>query len=601
MSIVSSRVSSVSSILKGSGVRSALVNSQKRICFKLPRNLKTVLLNYENGCDRQAYQDMVCILRDSNVKDYELLELLNDLQECMSMLGPLHKLFIEVLLNINWTDRSSEIIASYKKFVEDLTCMHIYHLKLVIDKLIFQFRLVGEGATPWTNGKCPENYKNKISHIHDTLRKFLKIIPMSSDVLVQSLTSLYPHVSEGIVPTQQYLFSLIQILDYAPQLRKDILCLIINRLVALDVSVPPSEIQNCEDDEDMEEDENEAIFKLDDTNIENNSKKSHSTEMKHPGAQMLDVCMEQVLAYVYNCCHVEGQLQIDSLRIIYNDLLYTFERIILTTHASHHVQFIMFYLCSFKLTVAETFIRWLWQKVSNPNVAPIIRQSAVSYIASLLARATYITVGLLQSVLLEMSTWIHSYISSQDSLECANSDVRVHTVFYSVCQAMFYLLAFRHKDIIDGKKHLLFLQGLNLTKIVTCRLNPLKVCQPAVVQNFAAVTRNYQLAYCYTVIERNSRSNLPVLQTTNRFINWLDTFFPFDPYLLVLSGQRITPLYNNSQCTMPNTTDSYVSRSSKSECDEDDFMDESFTSQSLDSQNHFDKFSYSTSPGFIYT
>lgn len=150
---------------------------------------------------------------------------------------------------------------------------------------------------------------------------------------------------------------------------------------------------------------------------------------------------------------------------------------------------------------------------------------------------------------------------------------------------------------------MLFLQGLNLTKIVTCRLNPLKVCQPAVVQNFAAVTRKYQLAYCYTVIERNSRSNLPVLQTTNRFINWLDTFFPFDPYLLVSSGQRITPLYNNSQCTTPNTTDSCVSRSSngKSECDEDDFMDESFTSQSLDSQNHFDKFSYSTSPGFIYT
>lgn len=51
-----------------------------------------------------------------------------------------------------------------------------------------------------------------------------------------------------------------------------------------------------------------------------------------------------------------------------------------------------------------------------------------------------------------MSTWVHSYISSQDSLECANSDVRVHTVFYSVCQAMFYLLAFRHKDIMEGKK-----------------------------------------------------------------------------------------------------------------------------------------------------
>lgn len=158
----------------------------------------------------------------------------------------------------------------------------------------------------------------------------------------------------------------------------------------MDVSVPPSEIQQCDDD-DMEEDE--AIFELDVPNTENDSKKSINTEMKHPGAQMLDVCMEQVLAYVYNCCHDEGQLQIDSLKTIYNDLIYTFERIILPTHASHHVQFIMFYLCSFKLTVAETFIRWLWQKVSNPNVACIIRQSAVSYIASLLARATYATVG----------------------------------------------------------------------------------------------------------------------------------------------------------------------------------------------------------------
>jgi hypothetical protein len=70
MSVVSSRVSSVSSILKGSGVRSTLVSSQKRICFKLPTDLKTVLINYQNGCDRQAYQDMICILRDSNVKVY---------------------------------------------------------------------------------------------------------------------------------------------------------------------------------------------------------------------------------------------------------------------------------------------------------------------------------------------------------------------------------------------------------------------------------------------------------------------------------------------------------------------------------------------------
>ncbi|KAL0197396.1 hypothetical protein M9458_005936, partial [Cirrhinus mrigala] len=48
----------------------------------------------------------------------------------------------------------------------------------------------------------------------------------------------------------------------------------------------------------------------------------------------------------------------------------------------------------------------------------------------------------------------------------------------------------------------------------------------------------YQLVFCYTIIERNNRNLLPVvscsaggnLVATNT--NPLDTFFPFDPYLL---------------------------------------------------------------------
>ncbi|KAJ8680286.1 hypothetical protein QAD02_016073 [Eretmocerus hayati] len=596
MSVVSSRVSSVSSILKGSGVRSSLVGTQKRICFKLPQNVETTLLEYEDGRDRQAYQDMICILRDSNVKDYELLELVNNLQKCMSKLGPNHRHLIEVLLNTNWTSRSSEIIAAFKIFIEDLICMHIYHSKLIIGKLILQFRKADADEAEWINGKCPKSYLNKTRHVHDLLKKFLKIIPMLNDVLIHTLTSLYPHTSESILVTEQYIFSLLQIIEYAPNLRREILSLVINRLIALDVSVPPVEIQNHEE-ESMEDDDDEALFKLDDSTSENTSNAPPVKKMKHPGAQKLDVCLEHVFSFIYNSCHIEGHLEMELLKSIYADLLHIFETIILPTHASHHVQFIMFYFCSFKLTVAEAFIKWLWQKVSNPNVAPIIRQSSVSYIASLLARTTYSPVSLIQGVLSEMSKWIHGYLSSQDSLECANSDVRVHTVFYSVCQAMFYLLAFRHKDIIDGKDNLLFLQGLNMNKIITCRLNPLRVCQPAVVQNFAAVTRKYQLAYCYTVIERNSRSHMPIVQSSNRSVAWLDTFFPFDPYLLITSGHRITPIYNNSQGSIGPVE---VPNSKKSECEEDDFMDESFTSHSLESQK-LNRFSYSTSPGFIYS
>lgn len=50
--------------------------------------------------------------------------------------------------------------------------------------------------------------------------------------------------------------------------------------------------------------------------------------------------------------------------------------------------------------------------------------------------------------------------------------------------------------------------------------------------------RKYQVVFCYTIIERNNRHMLPVVRssaagdcvTTNT--NPLDSFFPFDPYLL---------------------------------------------------------------------
>lgn len=143
---------------------------------------------------------------------------------------------------------------------------------------------------------------------------------------------------------------------------------------------------------------------------------------------------------------------------------------------------------------------------------------------------------------------------------------------------------------------LLFLQGLNLNKIVSCRLNPLKVCQTAVVQNFAAVTRKYQLAYCYTVIEHNSRSNLPVYNMGNVTRATLDPFFPFDPYLLKMSEHRISNLYYNSQCMIL----SVESPKNNQYEDDDDFIDESFSAESS-SHSYMEKFSYGTSPGFVHT
>ncbi|KAF3845687.1 hypothetical protein F7725_002765 [Dissostichus mawsoni] len=84
------------------------------------------------------------------------------------------------------------------------------------------------------------------------------------------------------------------------------------------------------------------------------------------------------------------------------------------------------------------------------------------------------------------------------------------------CQAAFYTLIFRHRAMLEGnmKKGLEYLQGLNLERVVMSQLNPLKVCLPAVSSMFAAITRKYQVVFCYTIIERNNRHVLPVVRSS---------------------------------------------------------------------------------------
>lgn len=68
MSVISSHVSGISSILK-SGVRAQFIpNKQKKISFELPKDVKSVIADYETGCNTHSYEEMICVLRDSEVK-----------------------------------------------------------------------------------------------------------------------------------------------------------------------------------------------------------------------------------------------------------------------------------------------------------------------------------------------------------------------------------------------------------------------------------------------------------------------------------------------------------------------------------------------------
>lgn len=52
----------------------------------------------------------------------------------------------------------------------------------------------------------------------------------------------------------------------------------------------------------------------------------------------------------------------------------------------------------------------------------------------------------------ELSNWANTYINDSDEFSSKNCSLKANMVFFSVCQAMFYLIAFRARDLTINHK-----------------------------------------------------------------------------------------------------------------------------------------------------
>lgn len=157
----------------------------------------------------------------------------------------------------------------------------------------------------------------------------------------------------------------------------------------LDVNIPRQEVDDVEKDDVIDECISYNRTADDPTKVNDDKRKT-----VHPIAHTLDGCMELFLKYIHEFCFANGVMQIENLKTLYFDILHSFETVILCTHASQYVQYIMFYICSFTsmpFRIEKMFTNWLWLKVIDLNVAPVLRQTAVCYISSLLATASFIS------------------------------------------------------------------------------------------------------------------------------------------------------------------------------------------------------------------
>lgn len=534
------RISSIlkpSSSLDGSRLNSSM--SQNKVRFD-DLSIESVLQDAIEHSRLQRYEHLLATVKEEQFDEGQFQQIFVESKRCVHLLNANFGMLVEALLSVDWIARNENSQEVFKGFVIELLVAHNNYTYLAVSKLVQRFVPSDEDPNGWVHGMPSDEKLKTFSPVHDLIVRLKNVIPMVFDVILCQLRKNFPYFKKPTHVICGYLHNTLWMTEHSPMFIEELLEIVFNKLLIIDVNTPQTEIEEAEFPED-----DAQIFTMD-ADVANDDG-SEDMLMKLPLAETLDCCMEKMFEYIKQRVSSGNPNEADRM---FKILLALFDNHILPTHNTHHVQFLMFYICSFKQSYVEYLITHLWKLVCNPNVSTPMRQAAVGYIASMLARARFIPMSLLKSTLQEFSNWVHKYIQRCDSMQF-NQSLKAHMVFYSVCQAIFYVVAFRSRQLTLSNKNLAFLQTLQLSSIVTCHLNPLRVCLPAVATAFAGVTRAHQLAYCHTILERNARRKLATVyknaaQTPEEC---LDTFFPFDPYMLKKSGKRIEPIFLQYQAS----------------------------------------------------
>ncbi|XP_027467413.2 RNA polymerase I-specific transcription initiation factor RRN3 isoform X1 [Zalophus californianus] len=536
-------------------------NSPPRKTVRFGGTVTEVLVKYKKG-ETNDFELLKNQLSDPDIKDDQIINWLLEFRSSIMYLTKDFEQLICILLRLQWLNRSQTVVEEYLAFLGNLVSAQTVFLRPCLSMIVSHFVpprvVIKEGDVDVSDSDDEDdNLPANFDTCHRALQIIARYVPSTPWFLMPILVEKFPFVRKSERTLECYVHNLLRISVYFPTLRHEILELVIEKLLKLDVNASRQDIEDAEEaaiQTGSGPDATEGLFNMDedeDTEYDTKADPQRLDRMVHPVAERLDILLSLLLSYIKDVCYVDGKVDNNKTKDLYRDLITIFDKLLLPTHASCHVQFFMFYLCSFKLGFAEAFLEHLWKKLQDPNNPAIIRQAAGNYIGSFLARAKFIPLITVKSCLDLLVNWLHIYLNNQDSGTKAFCDVALHGPFYSACQAVFYTFVFRHKQLLSGnlKEGLRYLQSLNFERIVMSQLNPLKICLPSVVNFFAAITSKYQLVFCYTIIERNNRQMLPVIRNTaggdsvQTCTNPLDTFFPFDPCVLKRSKKFIDPVY----------------------------------------------------------
>lgn len=424
----------------------------------------------------------------------------------------------------------------------------------------------------------PDVNRNQLSsRIHTALKHFLSVIPAAGSALSEILTAKFPFADDSKHAHMIYIHNLMHLLIYAPHLKFDVFALITDRLVKIDVqmqvdlddlddevaaaivhaiSLNPSSQNN---DEGADDSDNDSVTSDDALDAESKRIKEIQSNVEKMDA-ILDL-----LFTTYNPYFLDPHSR-DATEM-FETLLAHFQKIILPTYRSRHTQFILFHFSQTADYLVDQFAGTCAQLAFDPNGPAVLRQSAAAYLASFVARGIHVQPHVVRTVFELIGSKLDN-IRAENEVTCRGPNLRRYTTFYAMTQALLYIFCFRWRDLLIaseafddddtpvlGGQDLQWIPGIKETlfRTIHSKLNPLKICSPPIVAEFAKIAKHLEFMQVYPLLETNKRIRLSQyssaqgsgairdssLSTSDESWHQLDAYFPFDPYQLPVSKKWI--------------------------------------------------------------
>ena len=408
--------------------------------------------------------------------------------------------------------------------------------------------------------------------------------------------------------------SILRVTEYAPELRPSILALITDRLVKIDVQVQIN-LEDLDDevgdglvqdipqpksslnDESEEEEESDEESDMDDEDLDPEAQRAKEIAAN---VEKLDIVLDILFEY-YTTLFDNPDTQDSAIEA----LISHFTNVVLPTYRSRHTQFLLFHFAQSQPFLIDVFIGILTKNAFDRTPAAIIRQSSAAYLASFISRGVHVPTNIVRDVFEYLGDLL-SELRAEHTPTCRGPDARRYSTYYALMQALIYIFCFRWPDLVvspdddispsplalhrddDDSSGVTptFLPGIKdiLFNNIFSPLNPLRVCAPSIVSEFARIARHSGVVYVYHLLETNKRVRLvhyvPMDQRETALSgkkdeDWqrLDAYFPFDPYKLPKSKRWIEKDYRE-WCDVPQLPEDGEEADESSEEDDDALREE---------------------------